>query len=141
MILEDEITKRGRDAVEKADAFLKNARRALDEGDLDPCIHDLFPPCEFAANVLREKIGEEPSEDHEVKLESAQRAYRKSLIGHKEYHAYERVYQLKSVVQYYPYYKVKKTKKSLERVTPQEAVELFAGVVSLVEKAKQYANE
>lgn len=135
------MTKRGRDALTKADTFLKNSRRALDGGDLDPCIHDLFPPCEFAANVLREKMGEEPSEDHDAKLESANRAYSKSLIGYKEYHAYERVYQLKSVVQYHPYHKVKKTKKSLERVKRQEAEELYEGVVLLVEKAKKYAQE
>ena len=53
------MTKRGRDAMKKAETFLNNAKRSLDEGDLEPCIHDLFPVCEFAANVLREKLGEE----------------------------------------------------------------------------------
>ena len=133
------MTKRGKEALEKAEAYLRTSRSALDREDAHPAVLNMFPACEYAANVLREHMGDKPSERHEAKLESAQRAYSKGLITHEEYKAYERVYQLKPLVQYGPYDSVRKTKKPKVKIDLQEAEDLYQAVVSLVGKCKTYA--
>jgi uncharacterized protein (UPF0332 family) len=133
------MTKRGREGIERAEAFLRTSRSALDAKDPHPAVLNMFPACEYAANVLREYMGDKPSERHDAKLEGANRAYSKGLIAHKEYEAYKRVYQLKPLVQYDPYDKVQKTKKPKVTIDTEEAEALYQSVKSLVRKSKKYA--
>lgn len=133
------MTKRGREGIERAEAFLRISRSAPDAKDPHPAVLNMFPACEYAANVLREYMGDKPSERHDAKLEGANRAYSKGLITHKEYEAYKRVYQLKPLVQYDPYDKVQKTKKPKVTIDIEEAEALYQSVESLVRKSKKYA--
>lgn len=136
------MTKQGRGAAARAQEFYQLARKAHYEGNPDLCIYNLFPACEFSANVLREKMGKEPSERHEPKLESAGQAYAAGLITSREFKAYQRVYQLKTMAQYAPYYKPKKKKQNkTERITMEETAQLLEAVGDLIEKAKRYAAE
>ena len=133
------MTKRGREAIEKAEAYLRTSRSALDEKDAHPAVLNMFPACEYVANVLREYMGDKPSVRHDAKLEGAKRAYLKGLITNEEYKAYERVYQLKPLVQYDPYDSIHKTKKPKVKIDIEEAEELFQAIESLVGKSKKYA--
>jgi len=132
------VTKRGKEAIEKAEAYLRTSRSALDKEDAHPAVLNMFPACEYAANVLREHMGDQPSERHEAKLEGAQRAYSQGLITHEEYEAYKRVYQLKPLVQYDPYDSMRKTKKPKTKIESGEAEDLYQAVASLVRKCKTY---
>lgn len=133
------MTRRGKEALEKAEAYLRTSRAALDTGDPHPAVLNMFPACEYAANVLREHMEERPSERHEAKLEATKRAYSKGLVTYKQCEAYERVYKYKPIVQYDPYDSIQKTKKPNVKVSMKEAEELYQAVESLINRCKKYA--